>query len=337
MLETIAVSTGVSLSPIRYFRTQFSGEDGAIPDLAGFDSNGIVRILIENKFWAGLTSNQPVGYLQNLPISEPGLLLFVVPQRRLETVWSELASSSTRVGVQLPTAGWHGNNLLSAQVGCHTLAITSWSTILTQIEADLKISGEAECLADLVQLRGLCEEMENTGYVPVTLRELTDLNAPRFLMSMSLITDALCRKAADQSVAFSPKNARISGNFHAWGFSLNLNGYLGWLAVNLKAWVRYGIGPLWLHFSPNEAGRGREVLQHANAWLSSDPAKAFDDNGTAIIPLRITPGATIDVVIENLLQQLKELRIVLESSEARDVEAPQDASTQAASLHAPQP
>ncbi len=47
--------------PSLNFRTQQT-DSNARPDMWGFD--GIVpRVFIENKFWAGLTENQPVTYL----------------------------------------------------------------------------------------------------------------------------------------------------------------------------------------------------------------------------------------------------------------------------------
>ena len=45
-------------------RTQAAGEDGAKPDLAGWDQDDQLRVLIEAKFWAGLTAQQPVVYLR---------------------------------------------------------------------------------------------------------------------------------------------------------------------------------------------------------------------------------------------------------------------------------
>jgi hypothetical protein len=57
----------------------------------GFDG-GTPRVFIENKFWAGLTENQPVAYLRLLAqYASPTVLLTVVPASRLETV----ASSNT--------------------------------------------------------------------------------------------------------------------------------------------------------------------------------------------------------------------------------------------------
>ena len=75
---------------IAQVRTQATGKEGERPDLAGFDRDGRERVLIEAKFWAGLTGNQPVAYLERLPANTPSALLFVAPAARLETLWNEL-------------------------------------------------------------------------------------------------------------------------------------------------------------------------------------------------------------------------------------------------------
>ena len=56
-------SQGISISR---FRTQVTGESGERPDLSGFDEIERECLLIEAKFWAGLTSAQPVEYLKRL-------------------------------------------------------------------------------------------------------------------------------------------------------------------------------------------------------------------------------------------------------------------------------
>ena len=50
--------------PELQFRTQQT--EGSIrPDMWGYDK-GELRVFVENKFWAGLTDNQPVSYLRQL-------------------------------------------------------------------------------------------------------------------------------------------------------------------------------------------------------------------------------------------------------------------------------
>src|SRR5262249_49788258 len=70
------------------FRTQAAEADGAIPDLVGWDAAGAQGVIVEAKFWAGLTGQQPNGYLARLPAG--GLLVFVAPALRFESLWPEL-------------------------------------------------------------------------------------------------------------------------------------------------------------------------------------------------------------------------------------------------------
>ena len=68
-----------------------SSKDRTRPDLVGFDDQGRERLLVEAKFWAGLTDNQPQGYLDRLTDNGGATaLLFVAPKARLETLWAEL-------------------------------------------------------------------------------------------------------------------------------------------------------------------------------------------------------------------------------------------------------
>ena len=72
-------------------RFQAQQVEGAIrPDLWGFADNE-ARVFIENKFWAGLTDNQPTSCLQQLAAHrQPTLLLVVAPAARERTLWREL-------------------------------------------------------------------------------------------------------------------------------------------------------------------------------------------------------------------------------------------------------
>ena len=68
--------------PDLHFRTQET-EGSARPDMRGDDDENEPRVFIENKFWAGLTDNQPLTYLENLTeYPQPTILLVVVPDER---------------------------------------------------------------------------------------------------------------------------------------------------------------------------------------------------------------------------------------------------------------
>ena len=72
-------------------KTQVTGDDGARPDLVVFGRGGKERVIVEAKFWAELTENQPGTYLARLPDDNAAsALLFVAPEKRLESLWIEL-------------------------------------------------------------------------------------------------------------------------------------------------------------------------------------------------------------------------------------------------------
>jgi hypothetical protein len=61
-------------------------QHGNIPDLVGATTDGTGVLLVESKFWAPLTPNQPIGYLRRLPVDREGMVLFIAPEGRYETL-----------------------------------------------------------------------------------------------------------------------------------------------------------------------------------------------------------------------------------------------------------
>ena len=72
------------------------------PDLTIRGTNSLVRILGENKFWAGLTDAQPVAYLEALPGRRASsVLVFIGPHQRMYGLWGELRDKCRRNAVEL--------------------------------------------------------------------------------------------------------------------------------------------------------------------------------------------------------------------------------------------
>ena len=89
-VEDLLESHGAEIGPIEGVRTQVAGDTGDRPDLAGTDEHGVECLLIEAKFWAGLTEDQPVEYLSRILSNPPSALLVVAPAARFESLWVEL-------------------------------------------------------------------------------------------------------------------------------------------------------------------------------------------------------------------------------------------------------
>ena len=67
---------GQEFPPVTRLASQVSSDGNTIPDLVAIDQAGSAVFIVENKFWAELTPNQPVGYLPLLHGAAGGELNF---------------------------------------------------------------------------------------------------------------------------------------------------------------------------------------------------------------------------------------------------------------------
>jgi hypothetical protein len=303
-LRRLLGRTGIELAPLARFRSQAGDEQGNIPDLIGLDTMGAERLFIENKFWAGLTENQPAGYLGRLPAEGGGVLVFVVPTRRFPIVWNELAHSAMTAGTHLPDPEQLAGDLLFTRIAPTTaLAVTTWRAVLDSLETVARASGETSSAADIAQLKSLCDVMDTEAFLPLRVEELTNLEVPQRLIGLA----NLIRDLSEQAVARGIADRRGLVPTHGWytaGRYLKIGSFGAWLGIDHEKWSRYGITPLWVRFDNNEYGRSSVVLEALKSWAST---QLFEQDGRAVIPLTILPNATRERVLEDLLAQLTQL------------------------------
>ncbi len=136
------------------------GMEGERPGLAGYDSDGAVRVLVQAMCWTDLTPNQPNAYFKQLPLDRPAALLFVAPAARLARLWPELCRRAdeqfTIIGATTP------GDLRAATVsgGERRLMLTSWDALLEFMERVVSGAGDGEAEADIRQLHGMIDRMD---------------------------------------------------------------------------------------------------------------------------------------------------------------------------------
>jgi len=153
-LSEFLAGFNVAVSADLEFVGQDVSDEGSILDLVGRDSSKDLRLIIEGKFWAGLTANQPVNYLKLLGRS--GVLLFVVPTVRMDSVWVEILQ---RAAAHKPIPMLDSKVLAAVTKNGQVLVVAGWSHLLGHIGAGLK-DGH---LANMAQLIGLCDCFEREG------------------------------------------------------------------------------------------------------------------------------------------------------------------------------
>ena len=140
-----------------YFSTQ-KIEKYSRFDLVGYDAGLAKRVIVESKFDAALGRGQGGGYLQQLA-NGPSVLLFVVPEYRLEYLWIEVCRDVKEYEGQRKLESTKTNGgIKSTKVEDESryLMMLSWGNLLDIIEAQIGDDSEG-IKPDIRQLRGLTE------------------------------------------------------------------------------------------------------------------------------------------------------------------------------------
>ena len=139
-------------------------EGRASPDLSIHDTDENARIFVENKFHAELTSRQPVKYLEALRDHRESVLAFIVPEERLDSLWTQLKERcvSTKPALYLAEESPPGDTR-RIRVGDRTMLITSWNRVLDALQEVAAKSGQSAVEQDIAQLRGLTDWMARHG------------------------------------------------------------------------------------------------------------------------------------------------------------------------------
>lgn len=134
--------------PVARWVSQVAGGDDARTDLQGYDEKEQVLAILENKFWAGLTDNQPTTYLDRF--SDPdGILVFVVPSARTALLTHELSLRLHEAEKHTADFGHAGDSHVAHLPSGRTLAVTSWSALLGSMETAMEVTGEHDNHADM--------------------------------------------------------------------------------------------------------------------------------------------------------------------------------------------
>ena len=287
------------------YYTQNIGKDLERPDISGIDIDGNEVLLIEAKFWASLTHNQPNGYLKRL--NNNSVLVFVVPTLRIRTVFEEVKNRITQE-YQDTEINLQNHSILIKSSQQHVL-IKSWNEILNTIKSKLEQSENFQLISDLNQIIGLCDSIDNNAFQPLTDDDLSP-KIPKHINSYYDIVD----KVVDE---LKKRNNKISTSglfktpqrygYHRY-FKTNQLGMT--FALKLDFWEKYSDTPFWISF--------KEVV--GKEWISSDKLKVkleticakhnhitiLDPNNNGFF-LNIKPilFETEDIVILNLVNQIE--------------------------------
>ena len=233
---------------------------------------------------AGLTDAQPLAYLEALPGETSCALVFIVPHQRKYGLWGELREKCRRNGVELESEST-ADNITWARTGHRTLAITSWKHVLGTLEQAAGAEGHSALQQDIVQLRGLTDQMNAGEFLPLREDEVTDVNVARRLTNYSGLIEEIVGRLVTDGIA-DTKGLLPSHGYYAAGRFLRVHAKFGlWLGVRLDAWRDWGVTPIWWRQHTKFPFSGVEGKLHQAAALFNE---AQEKDGVLYIPIHLT-------------------------------------------------
>lgn len=303
VLSDVLRTGGAEVGEIARVETQVSGEEGTRPDLSGFDQHNKKRVLIEAKFWAGLTDNQPVAYLERLPENQASALLFVAPARRFELLWQEMCRLVREAKIELMIRGHEEENLRSATVGGkRRLMLTSWTYLLDRMDLRASTSRESHTESDIQQLRGLAEQMDDGAFLPLRREELGP-EFPRRLRNLERLVDEVIERLVQKELAAKGTTSRSNT---AYGMYFKLSGADAWFGIDHYKWAEVRDTPLWLHF--NAVWQSVQPFSEIRERLQSLAPELFEYAGDVlVVPIYPPVNVEYDTVLNAVVARLKEV------------------------------
>ncbi|MDE0376809.1 MAG: hypothetical protein OXK16_12735 [bacterium] len=287
---------GADVGALKEVATEVIGEQGERVDLVASDEKGSERVLIEVKFWAGLTDNQPSTYLKRLPTDgDPAVLLFVAPEQRLVTLWVEICGRAREARWDLETdAGTEELKSVTVGGGPRRLMLTSWRTLLAAMSYRAGKGSDSAAERDIQQLAALCERQDRDAFLPLRSDELAPAFPRRMLDMERLWKDATARAVERGRELGRPfvntDGTAVAPQWHGSGRHIQIgkeDAWWGaWFGVHYELWVRERETPLWLTFWDDHAPAAEKKLGSQNCGFT--------------LPVDVEYGRVLDSVVEEL-------------------------------------
>lgn len=295
-------------------RFQAQQTEGSIrPDLWGLDATE-PHVYIENKFWAGLTDNQPIPYLKQLAeYPQPTILLVIVPEAREQTMRRELIDRLNKAEIRITfedTAESHVFNSFTTEIG-PKLAITSWTKLLSILE--LEVADDPSARSDLLQLRALCESADSNAFIPISDVEISDQRTPAFILQINSIIQAAVDSAVTKEI-LKIDNTRPQADWKRIGRYVYFAGEKApgiWIGIHFDLWKKHGGTPIWLIFSSDKFSQVQSVRPLLEPWATRESIFTCFQNNELAVAIDLPTGEEKEYVVKSIVDFLKRIKDVL--------------------------
>lgn len=306
--------TKIEKFPDLTFRTQASGENNERPDLSGCDSGLNELLLCEMKFWAGLTENQPIGYLSRLRSNGAEgnkALIFICPKGRVISLWGELLRLCNIDGNPIEVQ----DNSHCIRVDGIYMSIVSWASIIEILMEAVKFENP-QLRGDLQQLQGLCERMDTIAFIPYKPEDFGVENAKRILSFYHIVDDV--SEIMTKEMGATTKGLRATPQYGEYSRYMSLKGYGISVKYSCKHWLTFAETPFWLTIKEIKDGKwqfAQGAREKLAALENAVPKRlfVFNDWKELLIPLYAPAFACEDDVTKSIYSAIQDVFKQLEA------------------------
>lgn len=227
--------SNINIGEVNYI-TQSVGGKLERPDISGIDTEGNEKMIIEAKFWASLTKNQPIEYLNRL--HENSVLLFICPKLREVALFNELKFRLEKDELSIKL---YENKIQLDNNKC--IIITNWTFLLNYMKNMLNDNNEKLLVSDVDQLIGFCEIIDNSSFLPINEMDLSPSVAKRINSFYDF-----CDKIFDKLLEiynFDPAGVRATGLRYGYARYFLINNFGMGFILNMKFWEKQYNTPFW--------------------------------------------------------------------------------------------
>ncbi len=293
----LSESLNIQLDSDITYSCQSVGENSERPDMSGLNRDGKEVILCEMKFYAGLTSNQPNGYLDRLVKEGGKALAFVCPEQRRVSLWNKILELCNENGRDVLE-----ENGFRAKVDGISMTVVTWAEII-EILRRTASSVAIEALPDIAQLSGFCDMMDNTAFVPFSSEDLGPEIArreERYFLVLDRLFDTL---VANNDIEASGKGLKSSPNRNGYTKYIKINDYSVALIYDRTAWTDMTSAetPFWFYFNDDDWDQTDELKSKLKAIPEYERFVFGNKIGIALHPLL---DAQIDEIATDMMNQI---------------------------------
>lgn len=283
--NALASILGIDSVPA-YYVTELSTKSNGRPDVTGLDLNGSKSIIIEGKFWANLTDNQPVNYLKEL--AENGKLLFLAPDKRVSSLTIEVARRT------------NGAN--------EKVEVCSWSKFLTLVEAENnKESYNASLASDLTQFKELCLRMDVAGMPPLSASDLSPIHGKVCYHFLGVIDE--CKPILKNWEHSDFKKMKTSSSKGEYGFYFKGLDFGCYLAFSDHYWFsKLSQTPIWLYIYDSSWAKSKQIFHYMKIFSSNH---TYDSKDYSLYGIILQEGMDKLEVIQHITNEVKNILLVL--------------------------